>query len=83
MQILLKKKTSDDVKKNFASIFPTNYVTRFITFHSMMTETGARYPFIIMNTDRLDLHPKNKSFYLTVLVLRGSKNFCCKTIEKY
>ena len=60
----------------------------------MMTETGARYPFIVMNTDRsdkkgthwwsfLDLHPKKKkSFYLTVLVLRVSKNFYCKMIEK-
>ena len=51
----IEKKTSDDVEKNFASIFPSNYVTRFITFHSMMTETGARYPFIIMNTDRRDI----------------------------
>ena len=59
----------------------------------MMTQTGARYPLINMNTHRsgkkathwwsfLDLHPKKKSFYLTVLVLRDSKNFYCKMPEK-
>ena len=59
----------------------------------MMTQTGVRYPLKNMNTDRsdkkgthwwsfLDLHPKKKSFYLTVLVLRDSKNFYCKTLEK-
>ena len=40
-----------------------------------MTETGARYPFIIMNTDGsnkkgthwgsfLDLHPKKRNFFI-------------------
>ena len=50
----IEKKTSNDVKKNFVGIFSSNYVKRFITFHSMMTETGARYPFIIMNTNCSD-----------------------------
>ena len=60
----------------------------------MMTETGAHYPFIIMNTDRtnkkgthwwsfLDLHPKKEIFfYFTVLVLKDSKNFCYRMIKK-
>ena len=51
---LIEKKTSDDVKKNFVGVFPSNYVTTFITFQSMMTETAARYPFVIMNADRSD-----------------------------
>ena len=50
----IEKKTSDDVKKNFAGVCPSNYVTRFITFRSMMAETSASYPFIILNTDRSD-----------------------------
>ena len=65
------EKTSDDIKKIFIGVFPSNYVIKFISFHSMMTETGARYLFIIMNTDRsdkkcthwwsfLDLHPKKE-----------------------
>ena len=51
---LIEKKTSDDVKKNFVGVFPSNYVTIFITFQSMMTETAARYPFVIMNADHSD-----------------------------
>ena len=69
----IEKKTSDDVKKNFAGVCPSDYVTRFITFRSMMAETGASYPFIILNTDRsdkkstywwsfLDLYPKKEIF---------------------
>ena len=88
-----KKKNSNDVKKDFVGVFPSNCVIRLITFHSMMTKTGARYPFIIMNADHSDKKAhiggvfwiyiqKKKSFYLAVLVLRGSKNFYCKAIEK-
>ena len=48
------KKASDDVKKISIGVFPSNFVTRFITFHSMLRESGAQYPFTIMNTDRSD-----------------------------
>ena len=48
-----EKETDDDLKKNFVGVFPSNYVTRFISFHEMMIEKN-RYPFIIMNTDRSD-----------------------------
>ena len=34
--------------------FPSNYVTRFINVHSMMTESKSNFPFIIINTDRSD-----------------------------
>ena len=44
-----EKETDDDFKKKFV-VFPSNYVTRFISFHEMMIEKN-RYPFIIMNTD--------------------------------
>ena len=37
----IEKKTSNDVKRNFAGVSPSSYVTRFITFHSMMTEMGV------------------------------------------
>ena len=66
------------------SIFPSNYVTKFITFHSMMTETGAHYPFIVMNTDCsdkkhqwsfLDLHPKKVIFLFVSFGFEGFKEF--------
>ena len=39
---VLEKKLVKVLKKIFAGIFPSNYVTRFITFDSMMTKMGAR-----------------------------------------
>ena len=59
-----------------------------------MTESGACYPFIIMNTDRsdkkgtywwsfLDLHPKKRSFYSIVLALKVLRSLFLKMIRKY
>ena len=45
-----ENETDDDLKKNFVGVFPSNYVTRFISFHEMMIEKNC-YPFIIMNMD--------------------------------
>ena len=70
----IEEKANDDIKKNFVGVFPSNFITKFITFHRLMNEEGARYPLIIMNTDRsnkkgmhwwsfLDLHPKKKNFF--------------------
>ena len=44
------EKDDDLKKKNFVIVFPSNYVSRFISFHKMMIEKNC-YPFIIMNTD--------------------------------
>ena len=48
------EKTSDDAKKKFIGVFPSNFVTRFISFHSMLIDSGAQYPFILRNTSRSD-----------------------------
>ena len=74
--------------------FPSNYVTRFINVHSMMTESKSNFPFIIINTDRSDEKgmycwvcwiyiQKNKYFYLIVGVLKASKNLSLIMIEIY
>ena len=47
------EKDDDLKKKNFVIVFPSNYVSRFISFHEMMIEKNC-YPFIIMNTDWSD-----------------------------
>ena len=81
------EKASDDVKKIF-SVFPSNFVTRFITFHSMLRESGAQYPLIITNTDRndrkgthwwsfLDLHPPPKKKQKTKKLSICSFGFEC------
>ena len=48
------EKASNDIKKILSVFFPSNFVTRFTTFHSMLREPAAQYLFIIMNADRID-----------------------------
>ena len=80
-----EKETDDDLKKNFVGVFPSNYVTRFISFHKMMIEEN-RYPFIIMNTDHsnkkgthwwsfLDLHERKEIFLFDSFGFEGFKEF--------
>ena len=75
---------TDNLKNNFVGVFPSNYVTKFISFHKMMIEKN-RYLFIIMNTDRsdkkgthwwsfLDLH-KRKIFLFNSFGFQGFKEF--------
>ena len=87
-----EERTNNDIKKIFASVFPSNVITKFITFHRMMNEKGTGYPFIIMNTARnnkvrtggvfLTFIQKNIYFYLTALDLMVLKNFYYKMIKK-
>ena len=59
----------------------------------MMTEMGARYPFIIMNTDCsdkkdthwwsfLDLHPKKRNFLFESFGFEGFKEFLLQDDRK-
>ena len=38
----IEEKTNDDIKKNFVGVFPSNFITKFITFHRMMNEKSTR-----------------------------------------
>ena len=38
----IEEKTNDDIKKNFVSVFPSNFITKFIMFHRMMNEKSTR-----------------------------------------
>ena len=52
--IFFAEKANGDIKNKFVGVFPSNYVIRFINFHSMMIKSKSNYPFIIMNTDWSD-----------------------------
>ena len=77
-----EKVNDDDLKNNFIGVFPSNFINKFISFHSIIKhKPKVKYPFIIMNTDRsdrtgthwwsfLELNQKKKSSYLIVLVLK-------------
>ena len=80
-----ENETDDDLTNNFVGVFPSNYVTKFISFHEMMIEKN-RYPFIIMNTDRsdkngthwwsfLDLHERKEIFLFDSFGFEGFKEF--------
>ena len=76
----------EDLKENFVSVFPSNYIIRFISFHEMAKEKTKKYPFIIMNTDRsdksgthwwscLDLHQKKEIFLFDSFGFPGFQKF--------
>ena len=90
-----EKVNDEDLKNNFIGVFPSNYINRFISYHSIMKDRSkVKYPFIIMNTDRsdragthwwsfLDLHKKKRSFYLIALVLKDLKSSSLIMTEKF
>ena len=73
---------NDDVIKNFIGVFSSNFVNRFISFHGMISESGTKYPFTIINTDQsdkkgthwwsfLDFHPKKEIFKFDSFVFKS------------
>ena len=80
-----EKEKDDDIKDNFVDVFPSNYITKFISFHEMML-FKSKYPFVIMNTDRsdrngthwwsfLDLHKRKEIFLFDSFGFEGFKKF--------
>ena len=82
---IFENETDDDLASNFVGVFPSNYVTKFISFHEMMIGKN-HYPFIIMNTDCsdkngtqwwsfLDLHERKEIFLFDSFGFEGFKDF--------
>ena len=42
----------DDLKKNFIGVFPSDKTLKFLKITEMVKKRKAKYPFMIMNTDR-------------------------------
>ena len=89
----IEEKTNNDIKINFVGVFPSSFITKFITFHRMMNEKSTQYPFIIMNTDRsnkkgmhwwsfLDLHLKKEVFLFDSFGFDGFKEFLLQDDKK-
>ena len=82
-----EKVNDEDLKNNSIGVFPSNYINRFISYHSIMKDRlKVKYPFIIMNTDRsdragthwwsfLDLHQKKEIFLFDSFGFEGFKKF--------
>ena len=89
----IEENTNEDFKKKFIRVFPTNYINKFISCHDILIESGAYYPFVIMNTDRadkkgthwwssLDLHPKKEIFFIDSFEFAGFKEFIMNDNKK-
>ena len=82
-----EKVNDEDLKNNFIGVFPSNYINRFISYHSIIKDRPkVKYPFVIMNTDRsdragthwwsfLDLHQKKEIFLFDSFGFEGFKKF--------
>ena len=44
--------TNVDSKRNFMSVYPSDSITKYINFYAIIKEKRAKYPFMILNTDR-------------------------------
>ena len=42
----------DDLRANFVGVFPSNHTFKFVSFHNLVKQKNAHFPFMIMNTDR-------------------------------
>ena len=81
------KEENEDIQKNFVGAFPSTFINRFISFHSITKNNEEhQYPFLIVNIDRfdkkgthwwrfLDIHPKKEVFLFDSFLFSGLKEF--------
>ena len=50
----IKKIGDEDLLQNFAGVFPSNYMNKFINHAAMIEDKKGKCPFIIENTDSSD-----------------------------
>ena len=48
------KKSGDNISENFAGVFPADETNRFNHLRTGIKNKGAKYPFMIVNTDPAD-----------------------------
>ena len=89
-----EKIKDDDLKNKFIGVFPSNFINKFISHHSIIkNKPKVKYPFIIMNTDRsdrsgthwwsfLDLHKKKDIFLFDSFGFEGLKKFIIDNDKK-
>ena len=77
---IIKSITNEDLINHFVGVFFSEKMNKFIDFHGIMEERFAKYPFLILNTDRagttgrywsgiLDIHPKTLIYIFILLEL--------------
>ena len=90
---IFNENEDDDFKKNSVSVFSSNHIIRFISFHSMIKEKHVSYLLMIMNTDRsnkkgmhgwslLELHTPKHIFLYYSFGFNGFKEFIINDDKK-
>ena len=89
---------NDDLKVNFIGVFPSDKILKFLKITEMVKKKKARYPFMIMNTDRsgqegthwwsfLEIASKEKIFLFDSYGFVGLKEFIIdndrKTLDSF
>ena len=65
------EKRGDDLSQNFASVFASDYLNRFISFHNSIADENARHLLMIVNIDEFY---KNGTHWMKICI-QGSKSF--------
>ena len=88
----------DDLKANFAGVFPSNHTFKFVNFRNLVKQKHPPYPFLIMNTGRagkqgthwwsfLEISSKEQIFLFDSYGFVGLKEFVIdndrKLIDKF
>ena len=88
----------DDLKANFAGVFPSNHTFKFVNFRNLVKQKHPPYPFMIMNTGRagkqgthwwsfLEISSKEQIFLFDSYDFVGLKEFVIdndrKLIDKF
>ena len=66
------EKRSDDFQQTSDGGFSSDHIYRFISFHNLMKENNAKYPFMIVITDKSD---KNGTYWWDILDLHPLKKY--------
>ena len=58
---------NEDIFKKYIGVFPSNFISHFIKFHTIMKENNNfQYSFFIMNTDKGD---KNRTHWCVAHII--------------
>ena len=71
LENFIKNDSSTDLKNNFKKVISSNSLTKYVDFKSILKENNSKYPYIIMNTARVNT---NGVHWWTILNIEPKKH---------
>ena len=71
LENFIKNDSSIGLKENFKKVISSNSLTKYIDFKTILKENNVKYPFIIMNTARVNT---NGVHWWTILNIEPKKH---------